>query len=87
MLARGAGGSPGTATRRGIPVGPPDRARVPAVSARRKEPLAAIGLEPGYAGSGRHLEPLQHPSRARITPHPSGLSVGDPELHEDRFCQ
>ena len=40
-----------------------------------------IGLEPGYAGSGRHLEPLQHPSRARITPHPSGLSVGDPELH------
>ena len=37
-----------------------------AAAAAAEEPIAAIGFEPRYARSGRHLEPLQDLSRSRI---------------------
>jgi hypothetical protein len=45
---------------------PADGSHLPALSAPAEEPIAAIGLEPRHADSGRHLEPLENLSRPRI---------------------
>src|SRR4029077_19756256 len=42
--------------------------RLPAAPPPEKEWTAATGLEPRQAPAGRHLEPLQNLSRARIDP-------------------
>src|SRR5262245_7874445 len=55
-----------TAATRGASPGPADGSDLSAASASAEEPIAAIGLEPRHAGSGRHLEPLQDLSRSRI---------------------
>src|SRR5437879_2676330 len=47
-------------------LGPADGSHLPAPSASAEELIAAIGLEPRHAHSGRHLEPLQDLSRSRI---------------------
>ena len=52
--------------RRGASPGPADGPHLPAPSASAEELIAAIGLEPRHAHSGRHLEPLQDLSRSRI---------------------
>src|SRR5258705_13751189 len=46
--------------------GPADGPHLSALSPSAEEPIAAIGLEPRHARSGRHLEPLQDFSRSRI---------------------
>src|SRR5947207_10690150 len=46
--------------------GPADGPHLPAPSSSAEELIAAIGLEPRHAHSGRHLEPLQDLSRSRI---------------------
>src|SRR6267378_2155823 len=52
--------------RRGDSLGPADGSYLPAPSSSAEELIAAIGLEPRHAYSGRHLEPLQDLSRSRI---------------------
>jgi hypothetical protein len=59
-LARGA------AAGRGVSPGSADDSYLSAASATTKELIAAIGLEPRHAYSGRHLESLQHFSCLRI---------------------
>src|SRR5918992_2729239 len=54
--------------RRGASLGPADGSHLPAASSSAEEQIAAIGLEPRHAHSGRHLEPLQDLSRSRIDP-------------------
>jgi hypothetical protein len=56
----------GPAPRRGASFGPADGPHLAATSSSAEEQIAAIGLEPRNAHSGRHLEPLQNLSRARI---------------------
>src|SRR5216683_2671143 len=52
------------------PVGPADGSHLPAVSAAAEELVAAIGFEPRYTHSRRHVEPLQDLSGSRIdSPH------------------
>src|SRR5208283_4420628 len=75
-----------TAAGRGAAPGPADGSYLPAASASAEEPIAAIGLEPRHAHSGRHLELLQDLSRSRIdspqialVPFPSAV----PELAVD----
>ena len=46
--------------------GPADDSYLPALSSSAEELIAAIGLEPRHAHSGRHLELLQDFSRPRI---------------------
>src|SRR5258705_13880633 len=46
--------------------GPADGPHLSALSPSAEEPIAAIGLEPRHARSGRHLELLQDLSRSRI---------------------
>src|SRR5439155_18510881 len=53
---------------RGASPGPADGPHLPALAASAEELIAAIGLEPRNADSGRHLEPLQDLSRSRIEP-------------------
>src|SRR5712692_3486742 len=48
------------------PVGPADGSHLPAVSAAAEELVAAIGFEPRYTHSRRHVEPLQDLSGSRI---------------------
>src|SRR5271170_4775092 len=60
LLARGAAGG------RGVSPGPADGSQLAALSASAVEPIAAIGLEPRHAHSGRHLEALQNLARSRI---------------------
>src|SRR5271157_6548693 len=55
-----------TAAGRGAAPGPADGSHLPAASTSTEEPIAAIGLEPRHAHSGRHLEPLLDLSRSRI---------------------
>src|SRR5262245_23733726 len=70
LLARGVDGDLGAAGRRGDSPGPADGSHLPAPSSSAEELIAAIGLEPRHAHSGRHLEPLQNLSRSRIdSPH------------------
>src|SRR5882762_5540974 len=66
LLARGLDGGLGAAARRGDSLGPADGSHLPAPSSSAEELIAAIGLEPRHAHSGRHLEPLQDLSRSRI---------------------
>ena len=56
----------GAAAGRRALLGPADGSHLPAPSASAEELIAAIGLEPRNAHSGRHLEPLQDLSRLRI---------------------
>jgi hypothetical protein len=51
---------------RGASLGPADGPHLAATSPSAEEQIAAIGLEPRNAHSGRHLEPLQNLSRSRI---------------------
>jgi hypothetical protein len=46
--------------------GPADGSHLPAAAAATEEPIAAIGLESGYADAGRHFERLQYLSPSRI---------------------
>src|SRR2546427_9459852 len=62
LLARGVDGALGAAARRGASPGPADGPHLPAPASSAKELIAAIGLEPRNAHSGRHLEP------SRISP-------------------
>src|SRR5580704_4483390 len=55
----------GLASRGGSPRSA-DGSNLPAASAAAEELIAAIGLEPRHADSGRHLEPLQGFSGSRI---------------------
>src|SRR5208282_2655260 len=66
LFSRGVDWSLGAAARRGDSPGPADGSHLPAPSSSADELIAAIGLEPRHAHSGRHLEPLQDRSRARI---------------------
>src|SRR5881409_3983861 len=66
LLARGVDGDLGAAARRGASLGPADSPHLPAPSSSAEELIAAIGLEPRNAYSGRHLEPLQDLSRSGI---------------------
>src|SRR6267154_564203 len=66
--------------------GPADSSHLPATSASAEELIAAIGLEPRHAHSGRHLEALQDLSRSwvdspqiTVVPFPRGV----PELAID----
>ncbi len=68
LLARGVDGDLGAAARRGASPGPADGPHLPAPASSAEELIAAIGLEPRNAHSGRHLEPLQDLSRSRIDP-------------------
>src|SRR5438874_9384296 len=52
--------------RRGGSLGPADGPHLPARSSSAEELIAAIGLEPRHAHSGRHVEPLQDLSGSRI---------------------
>jgi hypothetical protein len=45
-----------------------DGSHLPAAPAAAEELIAAVGLEPRHAQSGRHVEPLQDLSGARIYP-------------------
>src|SRR5262249_49020341 len=51
---------------RGASSGPADGSHLPAASASAEELIAAIGLEPRYTHSRRHLEPIQDLSGLRI---------------------
>jgi TMEM175 potassium channel family protein len=63
-------GSSGTPVRRGASSGPADGPHLPALSSSAEESIAAIGLEPRYAHTGRHLEPVQDLSRSGVdSPH------------------
>src|SRR5215510_9361058 len=44
----------------------PDGSHLPALSSSTEEPIAAVGFEPGYFDSRRHLDPLQDLSCSRI---------------------
>ena len=66
LFGRGVDLGLGAAARRGASLGPADGAHLPAASAAAEELIAAIGLEPRHAYSGRHIEPLQDLSRSRI---------------------
>src|ERR1700724_3636794 len=55
---------------RGTSLGPADGSHLPAPSTSAEELIAAIGLEPRHAHSGRHLAPLQSPSRSTIASPP-----------------
>ena len=44
-----------------------------AASASAEELIAAIGLKPRYAHSGRHFQPLQHLSGSLLYPHQIAL--------------
>ena len=66
LLARGVGGTLGAAAHCGASPGPADSPHLPASSSSAEELIAAIGLEPRNAHSGRQLEPLQDLSRSRI---------------------
>src|ERR1700676_1018636 len=66
LLARGVDGDLGAAAGRGASPGSADGSHLPAASASAEKLIAAIGLEPRHAYSGRHLEPLQDLSRSRI---------------------
>src|SRR5437867_2402482 len=69
LLVRGVDGDLGPPAR-GPSLGPADGPHLPARSSSAEELIAAIGLEPRNAHSGRHLEPLQALSRSRIdSPH------------------
>src|SRR6266851_1264128 len=68
LLARGVDRGLGAAARCGASPGPADGSHLPAASASAEELIAAIGLEPRHAYSGRHLEPLQYLSGPRIDP-------------------
>src|SRR6266853_6637568 len=59
LLARGIDGRLGAAARCGASPGPADGSHLPAASASAEELIAAVGLEPRHAYSGRHIEPLQ----------------------------
>jgi hypothetical protein len=50
----------------GVSFGSADGPHLAATSASAVEQIAAIGLEPGYGYSRRHLDPLQNLSRFRI---------------------
>src|SRR5688500_17688536 len=52
------GGS--TPLRRVAPLRALDDAQPAAATAATEQPVAAVGLESGHAGAGRHLEPLEH---------------------------
>src|SRR6266404_1039853 len=59
-----------TLLHRGDSPGPADGSHLPARCSSAEELIAAIGLEPRHAHSGRHFEPLQDLSRSRIdSPH------------------
>src|SRR5205809_7023308 len=60
------GGRLGAAACRGGSPGPADGPHLPAPSSSAEELIAAIGLEPRNAHSGRHLEPLQDLSSSGI---------------------
>jgi hypothetical protein len=60
LLARGAAGG------RGASPGSADHSHLPAAPPSTEEQFAAIGLEPRYSYSGRHLESVQDFSRSRI---------------------
>jgi Protein of unknown function (DUF1826)/CobW/HypB/UreG, nucleotide-binding domain len=66
LLARGIDGGLGAAAGREASPGPADGSHLPAASASAEELIAAIGLEPRNAYSGRHLDPRQDLSRSRI---------------------
>src|SRR6266567_4038599 len=66
LFARGVDGDLGAAAHRGASPGRADGSHLPAASASAEELIAAIGLEPRHAHSGRHLESLQDLSRSRI---------------------
>src|SRR5882724_8272344 len=61
-------GDLGAAARRCAPLGPADGPHFAALSSSAEELIATIGLEPGNAHPGRHLEPLQDLSGSRIDP-------------------
>src|SRR5262245_57706632 len=52
--------------RRTYPPGPADGSDLPALSSSAEELIATIGLEPGDARSGWHVERLENLSRSRI---------------------
>src|SRR5437870_295336 len=86
LLARGVDGDLGAAARRGASHGPADCSHLPAPSSSAEELIAAIGLEPRNAHSGRHLEPLQDLSRSGIDSPQIALVTfpgGVPELSVD----
>src|SRR5687767_4084146 len=68
LLARGVDGDLGAAAGRGVSPGPAYGPHPSAVSASAEELITAIGFEPRYAHSRRHLKPLQDLSRSRIDP-------------------
>src|SRR5258706_13396483 len=56
----------GAAARRGASPGPTDGPHLAGLGAAAEESVATVGLEPGNAHSGRHLETLQDLTRLRI---------------------
>src|SRR5437867_1107210 len=85
LLVRGVDGDLG-APARGPSLGPADGPHLPARSSSAEELIAAIGLEPRNAHSGRHLEPLQDLSRSGIDSPQLALVAfpgGVPELSVD----
>jgi hypothetical protein len=66
LLARRVDGDRGATARSGASLGPAHGSHLPASSSSAEKLIAAIGLEPRYAHSGRHLEPLQDLSCSRI---------------------
>src|SRR5713101_10152681 len=66
LLARGVDRDLGAAARRGASPGPADGSHLPAPSSSAEALIAAIGLEPRNAHSGRHLKLLQDLFRSRI---------------------
>src|SRR5579864_972999 len=86
LLARGVGGDPGGAARRGVSLGPADGPHLAALSSSAEELIDAIELEPRNIHSGRHLDTLQDLPRSRIDSPQFALVAfpgGVPELSVD----
>src|SRR5438067_4713411 len=76
----------GAAARSAASLGPADRPHLSALSSSAEEAIAAIGLEPRNAHSGRHLERFQDLPRSRIDSPQIALVTfpgGVPELSVD----
>src|SRR5437660_72266 len=76
----------GAAARSAASLGPADRPHLSALSSSAEEAIAAIGLEPRNAHSGRHLERFQDLPRSRIDSPQIALATfpgGMPELSVD----